>query len=298
MAALFTKAQRKKVKIKMGVEGPSGSGKTYSALLIARGLVPGGKVAVIDTENDSASLYSHLYGYDTCSLAAPFTPEKYIEAINAAVSAGYDVLIIDSVSHEWAGKGGLLEDHGRMPGNSWTNWSKITPRHDAFVQAMLQSQIHIIATLRSKEKYAQEDGKDGKAKIRKMGAEAVQRDGLNYEFSTVLTMDISHQANSTKDRTGLFGEEWFTPGEDTGRAIAEWLESGAEVPVRQAQETAPIPQEKPRRAVIWEAYLAHHNGDTNAAKEAVLAITGGRGSKEWTDADLDALDENLGKLKE
>jgi hypothetical protein len=299
MALEIRKAQRAKVKLKMAIEGPSGSGKTYSSLLIAKGLVPGGRVLVIDTENESASLYAHLYDFDTIDLKPPYSPERYVEGVNMAVRDGYDVLIIDSASHEWIGKGGILEAHDLMPGNSWTNWARVNPRHDAFVYALLQSPIHIIACLRSKEKYIQEEV-NGKQKVRKVGAEAVQRDGLNYEFSTVLTMDISHQAMSTKDRTGLFSEKWFTPDEETGRCIAEFLNQGV---VRQqpAESIVPVPAAPPATtatptaavdmavvAQIWESYV-ELCGQQDHAINAIKKVTGGRGSKDLLPTDIDAL---------
>jgi len=226
---MFKKAERKRVKLRLAVEGPSGSGKTFTALLLAQGLVPGGKYAVIDTENDSASLYAHMCDFDSASLTPPYTPERYIQLIEQAQTQ-YDVIIIDSASHEWSGKGGCLDIHGAMPGNSFTNWAKITPRHDAFIQAILQAKCHVICTMRSKESYVIEENSKGKQEPRKVGAEAVQRQGVNYEFSVVLTMDVTHQATSTKDRTGLFPvNHWFIPSIETGVALRTWLESGVEV---------------------------------------------------------------------
>ena len=145
------KAERKKAKIKIGLQGSSGSGKSYSALLLAYGLCNSWeKIVVIDTENNSAHLYSHLGGYNVIGISAPFSPERYIEAIDMAVNAGFEVVIIDSISHEWEA---ILDIHGSMAGNSFTNWNKITPRHNAFVNAILQSPVHILATIRTKQDY-------------------------------------------------------------------------------------------------------------------------------------------------
>jgi len=230
---MFEKAQRKRAKLRLAIEGPSGSGKTYSAIKIARGLVgQDGKIAVLDTENQSASLYAHLTDYDVAPLAAPYEPEKFIKVIREAERAGYDCLILDSISHEWSGKGGCLEIHGAMTGNSFMNWGKVTPRHDAFMQAMIQSPLHVIATMRSKETYAQvEDAKTGKLKPEKVGETPQQRQGVAYEFTTVLTMNTKHTAESTKDRTGLFPTDYtFTPGENTGVILANWLNEGVETP--------------------------------------------------------------------
>jgi hypothetical protein len=138
-------ASRKRAKIKMALQGPSGSGKTMSALLIAYGLVNNwSKIAVIDTENHSAELYAHLGPYNVVNIGAPFSPEKYIAAIQLCEQCDMQAIIIDSISHEWEGTGGILDIHGNMTGNSFTNWSKVTPRHNAFIQAILQSTSHLI----------------------------------------------------------------------------------------------------------------------------------------------------------
>ena len=198
------KASRQRAKIKMALQGPSGSGKTFSALFLAFGLCGDwSKIAIVDTENYSAELYAHLGNFNTVSLSAPFTPEKYIQAIALCETAGIEVIIIDSCSHEWDGAGGILDIHGNMAGNSFTNWSKLTPRHNAFIQAMLQSTSHIIGTIRSKQDYVLQE-KNGKMVPEKVGMKGVTRDGMDYEFTLVFELDIKHNAYASKDRTGLF----------------------------------------------------------------------------------------------
>src|SRR5690554_2636412 len=155
------KAQRRAAKIKLAIQGPSGSGKTMSALLLASGMADWSKIAVIDTENHSADLYAHLGEYNVLQLSKPFTPERYVKAIEVCENASMEVIIIDSVSHEWEGSGGILDLHGAMAGNSFTNWNKVTPRHNAFVQKILQSGAHIVATIRTKTDYTLTD-KNGK----------------------------------------------------------------------------------------------------------------------------------------
>jgi hypothetical protein len=217
------KAERSQVKVKLGLQGPSGSGKTYSSLLMAFGLTNNwSKIAIVDTENFSADLYSHLGNYNVLSLNAPFTPERYVEAIKICETAGIEVIIIDSVSHEWEGAGGILETHGNMAGNSFTNWSKLTPRHNAFIQALLQSPCHIIATIRSKQDYVLNE-RNGKYVPEKVGLKGVTREGLDYEFTIVFDLDIKHYAQASKDRTGLFMDKpQLILSEKTGLRLKTW----------------------------------------------------------------------------
>jgi hypothetical protein len=217
------KAERKQAIIKLALQGPSGSGKTYSSLLLANGLVGNwNQIAVIDTENNSSHLYSHLGNFNVLSLSEPFSPERYIEAIKTCEKAGMKAVIIDSISQEWEGNGGIIESHGNMAGNSFTNWNKVTPRHNAFVQEMLQSPCHIIATIRSKQDYVLTD-KNGKMVPEKVGLKGVTRDGMDYEFTLVLDLDIKHQATSSKDRTGLFSNPMpFLVTEQIGNRIKMW----------------------------------------------------------------------------
>jgi hypothetical protein len=217
------KAQRKQAVIKLALQGPSGSGKTYSSLLLANGLVSAwDHIAVIDTENNSSHLYSNLGNFNVLSLSEPFSPERYIEAIEICEKAGMKAIIIDSISQEWEGSGGIIETHGNMAGNSFTNWNRVTPRHNAFVQKMLQSPCHILATIRSKQDYVLTD-KNGKMVPEKVGLKGVTRDGMDYEFTLVLDLDIKHQATASKDRTGLFTNPLpFLISESTGNRIKIW----------------------------------------------------------------------------
>lgn len=225
------KASRKQVKIKLGFAGPAGAGKTMSALLVASGLCGDwSKIVLIDTENGSGELYSSLGDYSVISIPPPFTPESYIESIEAAVSAGFEVIIIDSCSHEWDGKGGLLESHSNMAGNSFTNWAKITPRHNKFIEAILQSPVHVICTLRTKTDYVLVE-KNGKQVPEKVGLKAVTREGWEYDLTVVFDLDMKQQAITSKDRTNLFmNKPQFTPSPDTGKLIKQWCESGVNAP--------------------------------------------------------------------
>ncbi len=224
------KAQRKQAVIKMGLQGPSGSGKTYSALLLAMGIANDwSKVAVIDTENHSADLYAHLGDYSVVNIGPPFAPAKYIEAISLCEAAGMDVIIIDSISHEWEGAGGIIDVHSNMMGNSFTNWAKVTPLHNSFVNKILQSPAHVIATIRSKQDYILSE-RNGKVVQEKVGLKGVTRDGMDYEFTIVLDLDLKHNATGSKDRTNLFMDKPpFIITEATGQLIKDWCMNGIKV---------------------------------------------------------------------
>lgn len=203
---MFKKAIKSRSKLRMAIIGPSGSGKTYTALVVAKGLASSpSKIAVLDTEHGSASKYSDIFDFDVSELDS-FSPEKYVEAIKKAVSLGYEVLIIDSLSHAWIGKDGALELVDRASarsksGNSFAAWREVTPHHNSMVEAIVTAQIHIICTMRSKTEYVQErDEKTGRTVIRKVGLAPVQRDGLEYEFDIVADMDHDHRLVVTKSR--------------------------------------------------------------------------------------------------
>lgn len=226
MQITFRKAERKKAKLRLALVAPSGHGKTYSSLLIAKGL--GGKIAVIDTENGSGDLYAGIADYDIITMNAPYMPEKYIAAIKAAEDAGYDVLIIDSLSHAWSGEGGLLDQQGKIAdsgkGNSYTAWRTITPKHNQLVETILSSKLHVITTLRAKTEYIIED-ENGRKTPKKVGLAPVQRDGLEYEFTVVMDIDKNHVASTSKDRTGIFDGQFVKLDEKVGGQLKAWLDN-------------------------------------------------------------------------
>lgn len=226
-AMTFTKATRKRVKLRLALVGPSGSGKTLGALRIAKGL--GGRVAVIDTEAGNVSSYSDEFDFDVLEIAAPFSPERFIEAVEAAAAAGYDTCIIDSMSAEWEGSGGCLEINektaaAKYKGNTWSAWSDTTPRHRAFINSLLQSRMDIIATMRSTTETVQGDDK----RVRKVGMKAEQRKGTEYDFQFVFDIDHqSHLATAATNRSRMFAE----PAQitvDTGKQLRDWRNSGEE----------------------------------------------------------------------
>lgn len=227
------KATRKKAKLRLNLSAPSGAGKTYSALLMAKGLVgEWEKIAVIDTENGSASLYEHLGPFNAIDLTPPFTPERYIQAIDTCIAAGMECIIIDSSTHEWSGSGGCLEANDKLAaakyrGNSWSAWNETTPRHDAFVNKVLQCPVHVITCTRSKMDTVMTDDK----KVKKVGMKDIQRDGWEYELTVSLNIDRdTHTAIASKDRTELFdGKQPFVITEATGKMIRDWCDKGVDL---------------------------------------------------------------------
>ncbi len=219
------KATKKQSKIKMSLQGPAGSGKSFSSILLAKGLVSDlSKVVVIDTESGSADLYSHLGDYQVLRLVPPYSPERYIEAIESCEKFGAEVIIIDSISHCWEE---LLFYHSQLPGNSFSNWGKVTPRQNQFLRKILSSSAHVIATLRVKQDYVLSEKTNGKVQVEKLGLKSIQRDGVDYEFTVSFELDMQNNAKAIKDRTGLFANQpAFKISSETGRTIANWCTSG------------------------------------------------------------------------
>lgn len=263
------KVERKRAKIKMAIQGSSGSGKTMSALLIAYGLCGNwNKIVVIDSENNSADLYSNLGSYNVLNISSPNTPEKYIEAIEMALKATMEVIIIDSTSHCWDY---LIQFHSEMSGNSFTNWGKITPRQNSFINAILQADAHIIATMRVKQEYVLNQ-KDGKYVPEKIGLKAVQRDGVDYEFTLVFDIDSKHNATTSKDRTNLFeGKPQFKITSKTGEEILKWCNTAStdETEIKNLIDLCKTVEEL---LDLFNKYPSFQNGYANefSAKKAVL----------------------------
>lgn len=224
----FQKATRKKAKLKLAITGSSGAGKTYSALRLASGM--SSKIAYIDTENASASLYSDRFNFDVLDIKPPFDHGKFIDAIKMAVDNGYEVVVIDSASHFWEGILAYKDGLDKRGGNSFQNWNEAGDKFKGILEAVLQSPIHIIACMRSKMDYVQEKDDRGKTTIRKVGLAPIMRDGIEYEFTTVFDVDMSHNTQASKDRTGLFRDSIFQVTEETGKKLLEWLDKGEVAP--------------------------------------------------------------------
>lgn len=245
------RAQRSQVKLRLALQGPSNAGKTATALLLARGMVAGlrarGKlpthlddcfIGLVDTENDSASLYDHIVPFDRVVLGAPYTVERYLGAVEALLRVGYPIIIVDQISHEWAGPGGILDRVARASGeNDWAKWNGPSQDHDLFIETLLHLPAHLIATMRAKTAYVLEKkiGRDGRERNvpTRIGMAPKQREGTEYEFTTLLDLSVVHDSGGKnavtclKDRTGLFvgGDTIPRMGPEWGERLMDWVYS-------------------------------------------------------------------------
>ena len=231
------KATRRQAKLRIGITAPSGGGKTYSALLLAYGLTGNWeRIAVVDTENNSAELYDHLGAFSVITLSPPFTPERFIEAIHTCEEAGMEVIALDSATAEWNGSGGCLEIQERL-GGRWQDWKDVTPRHRKFIDTIIQSPAHIISCTRRVQDYDMGKDSQGKTFVTKVGMKEQQREGYEYDLTLNFELDIHHNARSSKDRTGLFMDKpIFVITEETGKKLKEWNEGGKDDPQIQKVE--------------------------------------------------------------
>jgi hypothetical protein len=293
MTIEIRKAARTKAKLRVGLSGPSGSGKTYSALQLASGIASAwDKILLIDTENGSGDLYSNLGAYNVITLDAPFSPERYIEAIRAAEEAGMEVIVIDSVSHEWEGKGGCLEINDKLAsakfrGNGWAAWSETTPRHQKFIEAIVHSSAHVITTVRNKVETMQTDDK----KVKKVGTKEIQREGFEYELTVNFNIDREgHNVMASKDRTGLFiARDPFVITEKTGEELKEWNDAGAEVKI----DTGKLKSKVLFNLERLGFNIKGHSSPAGEAARVVVALT----SQELTDDNLPAIVKELETYK-
>lgn len=250
-AFTFTKATKKQAKARIALSGPSGSGKTTGALVAASVLAGGqvsfdgkrysvdmsnasGPIAVIDTEKGSASLYADQFEFDVLELAAPYSPDRLGAAIKAASDAGYATVVIDGLTPFWNGEGGVLDiveaAAAKSRGNTYAGWKEGTPAQNRMIQVMLDAPCHVVATMRSKQDYVQEQ-QNGRTVIRKVGMAPVQRDGLEYEFTIVGDLDLEHNLVTTKSRCPEVADRVFRKEQvvDFAAEVAAWLGTGAAV---------------------------------------------------------------------
>lgn len=240
MAFKAQKAVREKIYTKLALMSPSGGGKTYSALRLATGMADElekingtrPKILMANTEGSRGRYYANEFNYDIIDLVAPFVPEQFIEAIDYAINEGYGILVMDSTSHEWEGKGGCLELHQKA-GGKYQDWKFVTPRHDAFIDKLANSPIHIVATMRGKDQYDMEKDDKGKTTVKKLGVGAKQRDGFEFEFTCTFTIDSkSHTAETQKDNTHIFeNDAAVVLTENHGKKIIQWANESDIEPV-------------------------------------------------------------------
>ncbi len=259
MSMTFQKATKKSARLRMALIGVAGAGKTYTALSIASNL--GKRIAVLDTERGSASKYSDLFEFDVMEPES-FAPKTYIDAIEAAAEAGYDVIILDSLSHAWAGKDGALELVDRaarraQSNNNFGAWRDVTPQHNAMVDSIITAKIHVIATMRAKTEYVQEkDPKTGRTSVRKVGMAPVQRDGLEYEFDVVADIDSENNLVVGKTRCpAIAGAVFPKAGKEIALRLKNWLTDGgvAREAAAEMQKPAPKFEKKAAPAPVAEA---------------------------------------------
>lgn len=259
---MFKKAERKASFLRAAFCGASGSGKTYSSLLLARGLVgPNGKVAVIDTERGSAKLYADVIDFDVEELQPPYTPKRYIQLIKEA-AAEYDVLVIDSLTHGWAGLGGILEMHDnatKTQKNSYMAWRDVTPEHNALVDTILSAPCHIVCTMRSKTAYEIQENNGKKTPV-KVGMAPIQREGMEYEFTVVwdITVD-SNIAMASKDRTRLWKNRCEVFTMEHGQELARWLSSGGMYDEEDIQKQLKACETKDDFTALWRSLLVKND---------------------------------------
>ena len=236
----FQRATKQESKLRLALIGPSGAGKTFTALKIATVLAEGGRIAVIDTEHGSASKYADIFQFDTVE-PETFSPAIYIDAIHSAEEAGYAVLIIDSLSHAWNGKGGALEmvdketTRQKTP-NSFVAWGVVTPLQNKMIDAITGAKLHIISTMRTKVEYVMTTDDRGKAIIKKVGMQPIQRDGMDFEYDIVGDMDVNNNMVISKTRcSALAGQMFAKPGVEVAEILMEWLKGVAPTPRVQEQ---------------------------------------------------------------
>lgn len=244
----FEKAKKFKAKVRIALMGTAGAGKTFTALSIAEGL--GKRIAVIDTENGSAAKYADQFEFDHCVMQT-YAPLELVEAITSAEEAGYDVIIVDSLSHFWMGTGGALDQVDKaakrsQSGNSFTAWRDVTPMQTKMVEKIIRCKAHIIVTMRSKAEWVLEENEKGKKVPRKIGMAPIQKEGLEYEADIVAEMSFANEMVVTKSRMkDLQGKIIMHPDQRLGQQIAAWCE-GEDAPERPDNVRDATPADAPK----------------------------------------------------
>jgi AAA domain len=305
MDFVIQEAKRELIWVKLALIAPSGGGKTYSSLRLAtgmlaelkeKGLAQNGKILMGNTEGSRGRYYANEFKYDITDIAAPHHPERYVKFINYAAEQGYPILILDSSSHEWEGNGGCLELHQKY-GGTYQAWGKVTPLHEAFVYALADSPVHIIATMRGKDQYEMEVGEQGKKTVRKLGVGAQQRNNFEYEFTSTFLIDQrTNLADAQKDNTHLFEDRSsFKLNEEDGQKVIRWANSGEgyTIPVRVLKSPTEILDETSAKVV---ALCKSLGGKKNDQLMEVLREYDSSGNPNRI-KDLDKLNELVDRLE-
>lgn len=231
MTLAFTKATKQQRRARVLLSAPAGAGKTYTALTWAK--VLGKHIGVIDTEHGSALDYADLFDFLHLDLQPPYTVDRYTAGLAAAAEAGIDCLVVDSLSHAWIGKGGLLnlvDQYAQQHrGDSFGAWRDVTPKHLEFVEALLSFPGHLICTTRAKMDYQLQQDDRGKWSPVKLGLAPQQRDGLEYEFAVVAEMTVPDNVLTvTKSRCAAIapGFSQTKPDDTIAKTLADWLSVG------------------------------------------------------------------------
>jgi energy-coupling factor transporter ATP-binding protein EcfA2 len=267
----FKKASKKALKLRLALAGPAGSGKTYTALMLAEELAKasGGRIAVIDTERQSAELYADRFDFDTLTLDGNYAPQHYLDALKEAREGAYPVVVIDSFSHAWSGEGGILDQKDAM-GGKFDAWRKLTPQHNQLVDAILTYPGHIIVTMRSKQEYVVDEYEDGgrkRTKVTKVGMAPVQREGVEYEFTLTADMNMENVLTISKSRCAALppGQTVRKPDGKFASTLLQWLESASD----------PVTPEQKEEGNKLLAQLGVAEDDTPARRRLMIECNGG-----------------------
>lgn len=245
-------AKREKIKVPIMLMGASGSGKTLSALLIAKGIIEEmhpdmsneeqwKKIALIDSEHKRSLLYAQsehddvrIEGFQHLNLKAPFTAERYMQAFQICKNAGCEVIIVDSLSHAWSGEGGILDKVNNL-GGRYQDWKEVKPDENLMLKMLIDSELHVIATARSKQATEVTTSETGKLKVEKLGLKPDQKDTLEYEFAITFQIYQDHMAEATKDNSSMFDGRVLL-NREVGKKIYNWAEQGIDVKAQERKK--------------------------------------------------------------
>lgn len=276
-------AQREKLKIPIMLSGASGSGKTTSALLLAYGIVKKMfpdlednelwlKIGVIDTEKKRSNFLIDrefdgvkIGHFNMVNITSEdkFSVDNYEKAFRLLLEVGCEVIIIDSISHNWEGPGGMLETVESY-GGRFSDWNKVKPLDDRFRNLIMNDKVFVISTARVKQDYVMELNEKGKTAPRKVGLKIIQKDNLEYELAISFRVDQGSVSYAMKDNTGIFSTPKRLTVED-GEKIFDWSETGIDVAKLEKERLAK--EEEERQIMIKEI---QELSNTDDIKEIII----------------------------